>query len=285
MSSDALTWLKAATSIVSAGAYDDRPTHSYASAGGSIISATSAIHNHYQSLVPYTGKYALQKIKETNAQEKSELQRLNHQLQVYLENVKKLESLNTSLLSEVDNSKTSRRNSGATTVTEIQNLESLRTRLEQEQSGAVRNRVRIEDSERFSAFLNQRIQFFQNESELTRQKLQSLQVHLSGVSTQRENLRRGSKNLEDEIKREFERQLQAEKEFDQLRGALREARGKNQKIEYEIKTIMEMVTFYKNTYSEEINSLKVQNKKPLISASDLNKFYREELDLAIKQIR
>jgi hypothetical protein len=149
----------------------------------------------------------------------------------------------------------------------------------------VRNKLRIEDGEKLAYLLNARISFFQNEAENTKQRLQALQNYLSQMDQEREHLKRGATSAEDFIKEQHERQLSAEQEIDKLRQGLREARGNNQKIEYEIKTMLDMIAFYKHAYSEEVNEYRQRPKGAVFSSSDLNAFYRNELENAIRQIR
>jgi hypothetical protein len=93
-----LTALRAATSLATA-SFDESPAYST----HTVATVTSTASSNAFHL-----KYALQKIKEGNDYEKSEMQRLNHQLHSYLENVKMLESLNKSLIVEVDKAKAAR---------------------------------------------------------------------------------------------------------------------------------------------------------------------------------
>jgi hypothetical protein len=91
----ALTSLKAATSLATS-SFDESPAYStHTVATNASTTSSNAFHI----------KYALQKLKEGNVYEKSEMQRLNQQLHSYLENVKMLESLNKSLIVEVDKAK------------------------------------------------------------------------------------------------------------------------------------------------------------------------------------
>ncbi len=149
----------------------------------------------------------------------------------------------------------------------------------------MRNKLRIEDGEKLAYLLNARISFFQNEAENTKQRLQSLEAYFSQMDQECQNLKRGAASAEEFIKEQLERQMSAEQEIENLRLGLREARGNNQKIEYEIKTMLDMIAFYKHAYSEEVNEYKQRPKGAVFSTSDLNAFYRNELENAIRQIR
>jgi chromosome segregation ATPase len=286
---EALTSLKAATSLAVAAGFEDQAINPYyLDSTNQTLSTTSSSYQQVHT------KYALQKLKEGNVYEKSELQRLNHQLHSYLENVKMLESLNRSLMTEVDKVKDSLQPDY--TVSEKQewnsNFEHYKLKLQHEQVENLNARLKLEDGEKLAHLLNQRIQFFQNETETTRNRIQSLQKYLYDIENQRENLVRGAQSAQEDINREFDRQLMAEQDIENLRAALKEAKHKNKKIEYEIKTMLDMVAFYKHAYAEEVHTMRsgggqisIREKGGVLSNLDLNNFYKTELEHAIQQIR
>ena len=238
-SNDALTSFKVATSLMNAGAHDDSPsysTHTVATVASN--ASSSAFHI----------KYALQKLKEGNVHEKSELQRLNQQLHSYLENVRMLEALNKSLGQEVNRAKAQRQAQPAfTEKNELTgSLEQLRAKLEQEQQETVRNVLRIEDGERLAHLFDSRIGFYQGEAEATRARLSALQQYLNQVESEREHLMRGAVTAQEFIKQEQDRQMSAEQEIEKYRLELRDVRAQNKRIEYEIKTMLDMTAFYKH---------------------------------------
>ena len=245
--SEVLNTLQAATSLVSA-TYDDQENNPYfIEPSHQTLSTTSSTVQLVHS------KYALQKLKEGNVYEKSELQRLNSQLHSYLENVKMLESLNRSLMSEVEKAKLNHKPDISINKLEMSSsFESLKQKLEHHHLSNAETRLRIEDSEKLSHLLNERIAFFHKETELTRNRINALQAYLNDIEGQRQYLMRGAASAQEEINREFDRQLLAEKDIENLRLALKEAKMKNKKIEYEIKTMLDMIAFYKHAYSEEV---------------------------------
>jgi hypothetical protein len=118
-----LTSIKAATSLASASFREfESPAHST----HTVATVTSTASSNAFHI-----KYALQKMREGKDLEKSEMQRLNQQLHSYLENVKMLESLNKSLVVEVDKAKTQRQSQPAFTQnSELNvNLESVRSQV------------------------------------------------------------------------------------------------------------------------------------------------------------
>ena len=98
-SNDPYTSLKAATSLLSAVPYDGGSSPSYSTHTDQTVTSTQSA---------YQIKFALQKLKEGNVYEKSELQRLNQQLQKYLDNVQMLQNMNRSLMLEVEKAKQER---------------------------------------------------------------------------------------------------------------------------------------------------------------------------------
>ena len=230
-------------------------------------------------------KVAVTKIKSANTNEKSELQRLNSQLQKYLDDVKVLENLNAKLIAEVENAK-------AKSIPKIMDksqvdkeLEGVRTSLENKSNECVKFEIDLEEKQTEIQHINQRLKFLQNEADVHKNKIFTLQSQLNDIQTQKEHLVRSAHLAEDDIKREQERAFKAEGDLAKLRKSLSDSRSNNKKLEFAMQTILDQLAFIKAVHQEEVNDLRTRVTTGPISNLDLNNFYKTELVNAVRQIR
>ena len=253
----------------------------------SLRAATSLIVSSKQEVEPFNAvevyaKHTMAKVKSSSINERSELQKLNAQLQIYLENVRILEALNKRLMAEVERA----RNAHGPSVTisktsSYSDINLFRGKISSESVEAAKLKARIADSEALVAELNQRIKFYQTESESQKQKIYALQNQFDSFKNQREHLVRSAINAEEEIAREKSKQQKAEKDLEALRINLREARTRNRIIQAEIKNLVESLSFSKQVYTMEKSEVKVI---PGVTI-DVADFYRNELSAAVREIR
>jgi len=253
-------------------------------AATTLVAASRPEVETFTAIEQYT-KNAVIKLKNSNFNEKNELKKLNSQLHAYLENVRALEALNKHLIAEVDRAKLvhfpTLMNKGSLD----KDIETVRIRLEGESNDAVKYQTRIIESETLIQELNQRIRFYQVESESQKQKISVLQGQLEAFKGQRENLVRSALVAEDDIAREQTKQKKAEKDLEALRVSLRDSRLKNKSLEFEIQTILDELSFRKAVFNEEITELRTRPEGTILNPVDLSNFYKNELITAVRQIR
>ena len=231
-------------------------------------------------------KSAISKLKISKATEKNELRGLNEQFKTYLDNVKKLEALNRVLQADVEKAKLTANpklfDKNGINIT----LGSIRSKLEEQSFACARLQSKIESNDILTAHINDRLKFFHLEAEIFKQKVHTLQTYLTEMASQKEFLRRNAKILEDEISSEQSRILANEKDLESILLKLQDGRNKNKKLELEIQTLLDEISFDKTIFNEEIANLrnKVSNGITLLG-SDVSNFYKSELDVAIRQIR
>ncbi|RNA25655.1 calmodulin [Brachionus plicatilis] len=253
-------------------------------AAASLVTASKPEVESFTAMEQYT-KNAVLKLKNSNMTEKNELKKLNAQLHNYLENVRALEALNKHLISEVDRAKGFHFPTLANKNSADQEVQRVRVKLETESYDCVKHQTRILESEGLINELNQRIKFFQTESEAQRQKIGALQNQLDAFKEQRESLVRSALVAEDDIAREQGKHLKAEKDLDNLRSSLKDNRLKNKGLEFEIQTLLDELSFRKAVYNEEITELRSKPEGTILNPVDLSNFYKNELITAVKQIR
>lgn len=229
-------------------------------------------------------KETILKLKSSNLSEKNELKQLNLQLKTYLDDVKRLEALNLTLIDQVDKAKQAAIPKIMDKSSLDKQLEEVRVQLEDVSNECVKHQVNIEENEILNQNLAGKIKFHQNESELQKQKLTQLQILLDEIRNQRDYIVRSAKLAEDDIKREKDRMEKSESELSSLVRTLKDSRVKNKKLEFEIQSFLDELAFRKAVFAEEINEL---NKKPheVLSPIDLTNFYKQELLNAVRQIR
>lgn len=253
-------------------------------AAATLITASRPETENFNAIEQYT-KNAVIKLKNSNMTEKNELKKLNAQLHNYLENVRALEALNKHLIAEVDKAKGFHFPTLANKNSLDQDIQSVRIGLENESYNCVKHQTRILESESLINELNQRIKFFQAESESQRQNIGSLQSQLQTFKDQRESLVRSALAADDDVSREQAKQLKAEKDLESLRSSLKDSRLKNKGLEFEIQTLLDELSFRKAVYNEEITNLRTKPQGTILNPVDLSNFYKNELITAVKQIR
>ena len=231
-------------------------------------------------------KITISKVKNNAVIEKTELKRLNQQLKTYLENVRRLEALNRALQAEVEKAKIAAAPRLMDKSELSGKLGSIRSKLEEESLATVKLQTRIEANEILISHLNDRLRFFHLEAEIQKQKLITLQTYLTETANQKEFLRRNAKVLEDEIAAEKARILATEKDLEALLLSLQNGRNGNKKLELEMQTLLDEISFAKAIFNEEIVHLRNRVSNGIaFSGGDVSSFYKSELAIAIRQIR
>lgn len=196
-----------------------------------LVSATD-----HKSVISDWTKTAVMTLKNTSTNEKTELQRLNIELQKYLNNVKVLEELNSALMAQVETEKSQSTPKIMDKSNLDEKLQSVRVDLENEAFSAVESEIKLEEAKSLSMELNERSKFLSNEAELARKKIQMLQMQLSEFEAQKDALARGAVIAKDTITREQERIAKAELDLEQLLKSLSSERSRSKKVEFEIHT-------------------------------------------------
>ena len=202
------------------------------------IKATTALVSatNHKSVISDWTKTAVSTLKNTSTNEKTELQRLNIELQKYLSNVKLLEELNSALIAQVETER-SRSTPKIMDKSKLdEKLQSTRVDLENEAFNAVESEIKLEEAKSLSMELNERSKFLSNEAELTRKKMHILQSQLSEFEAQKEALTRGATIAKESIVREQEKISKAELDLEHLLKSLSSERSRSKKVEFEIHT-------------------------------------------------
>jgi hypothetical protein len=204
-----------------------------------------------------------------------------------LKNVKILENINANLILKVEAAKAKFAPKEIDKTQLNATLDKVRKNLENEALDCVEQRILTEKYESISDHYNQRLQFFQAEGEIQKQKIHCLQNYLRDINSQREYLNRSTDVTHDDIEREKASALKSEKDLQILRDQLVKSRLSVKKSEFECQTILDQLTFLKAVFDEEINALKAHKNSlcSLNNGSDVIDFYRKELNSAIEQIR
>lgn len=276
--------LKAATAVTTLGSDVVQETSSVADA----LQATTAVvalGSSSTSSIDNWTKNAITKLKNHSDTDKGELQRLNVQLQGYLENVRILEQLNKSLIKEVDKAKESFAPKLFDRGQFDPQLNSLRVKLEEESNECVKYKARIEESENICQHIGQRIKFYNSDVQTNRQKINALENQLADINSQRDYLIRSANLAEESISREQQRITTAEKDLENLINKLKNDRSKNKQIEFEMQTLNDELSFLKAVFQEEISDMRLKVNGGGLTSSDLTNFYKNELVTAIRQIR
>ena len=229
---------------------------------------------------------AVVKLKATTETEKNELQRLNNQMKEYLDNVKRLEAMNRAFQGEVEKAKIAFAPKVMDKSSFNSSLGVTRAKLEEESMATVRFKSRIEASEILTNHITDRLKFFQKEAEIASNKLHSLQKYLNEMNNQKELLKRNAKSVEDDINKEHAKILQSEKDLEALLERLKDSRITNKRLEFEMQTLLDEVNFCKNVFNEEVNDMRVRlGNGTAFDGNDLSSFYKNELAIAVRQIR
>ena len=258
---DVQTAMKATTALVAAGGMD------------------------HKAVISDWTKATVLRLKNTSTNDKSELQRLNLELQKYLGDVRILEELNSALLAEVDAEKSRSKPKIMDKSALDEKLHNMRVDLENESLNAVEFEIKAEETKALTAEIGERTKFLTTEADIARKKMQILQSQLAEIQAQKDTLGRGVTLAEETINREQERASKAEIDLDKLTKSLSAARSRNKKIEFEIHTYMDELSFRKEVHKEELHDLNNRVSQGPLSSVDLNNFYKSELVNAVRQIR
>lgn len=230
-------------------------------------------------------KQAIIKMKDSTAIEKSEMQRLNRELKSYLDKVKALENLNATLMQQVQEARNRAMPKVVDKTDFDKQLSEARKRIGDEANDCAKYEAIYAKNKDEIAYLNGRIKFQQNEIELQNKLLTQLNGELAQFGNQKQALLNGQKHTEQEIVKEKEKIARAEEELKKLNQSLKESRSNNKKLEFEIQTLEEELTFAKAVREEELNQLNAQAPEILTGGVDSNAFYRNELNNCVIQIR
>lgn len=276
--------IKAASAVTTLGADQAQET---ANPVGAVQAAAAvvALGSESTSNLESWTKNAIIKLKNNSDTDKSELQRLNLQLETYLENVRVLEQLNKTLIGEVDKAKEAFAPKLFDRSEFDPQLNKLRVKLEEESNECVKFKARIEESENLIQHIGQRIKFYQSDVQADRQKIAGLENQLADINSQRDYLVRSSNLAEESITREKQRIAQAENDLENLIKKLKQDRSKNKQIEFEMQTLNDELAFLKAVFQEELNDMRLKVNASGLTSSDLTNFYKNELVTAIRQIR
>ncbi len=283
--------MKAATSLVTL-SKDEPEIVEVSSRGGlfdSMKAATSLITmSHNEVEIPHESwtKKTITNYHNTNINDQKELQRLNLQLKNYLENVRVLEALNKTLISEVEIARTRSMPQLVDKSKLDEQLDAVRLRLEDESTDCVIHQARLEEIENLTAHLNSRLKFYFNEGEIQKQKIITLQNQCSEIKNSREYVIRSAELAQENIEREKVRIFQSEKDLESLRSKLRTSKSKNKQVEFEMQTLLDEIEFRKAVFNEECAEIRTkQQNGRVLEGVDLSNFYRNELVTAVRQIR
>lgn len=230
-------------------------------------------------------KALVSKVKLSSSNEKTQLRELNSKLKNYITDVRILEDKNKYLLDELNKAKLDALASLNNPELEKE-LSLMRTKLEDELKEKVTCPIRIDHADNLKNHLMERIAFFEKEGLVNKEMINQLQNRLKEVSTMRENLVISAEGADSEIERERNKQQQAETQLENLRKTLSANKFKNKKVELEKQSLTDEIKFRKGVFQEEKEKLE-SLKSALNSANvpGLNNFYKNELDLAIRDIR
>jgi intermediate filament protein if len=248
------------------------------SANDSINSANSEFYEDAPK------KSNLAKLKSSNVITRSELQDLNVKLGAYLDRAKDLERLNQRLLKEVEEARALKVPKNEDRKELANAVDQARIDLENESKDCVRHELNIEKDEGARQEYINRIKFYQAEADAQKQKIAKLLQELADISDEREYILRSARQVENDISREQNTMNRAENELDELRQKLADIKNKNKQLEFEMQTLQDEKEFCKAVHDEELTELKNLNKS-IPSTRDLNKFYKDQLAQAVKDIK
>ena len=229
-------------------------------------------------------KTSLAKLKSSNIVTRSELQDLNVKLGAYLDRAKALEQLNQSLLKQVEAARALQIPKGDDRKELAGAVDQARIDLENESKDCVRHELNIERDEAVRQEYINRIKFYQTETDAQKQKISKLLQELADISDEREYILRSARQVENDITREQTTMNRAENELEELRQKLVDIKNKNKELEFEMQTMQDEKEFCKAVHDEEIAELK-NSIKAIPSTRDLNKFYKDQLAQAVKDIK
>jgi chromosome segregation ATPase len=166
-------------------------------------------------------------------------------------------------------------------------VEDVRFQLEKQSIDCVNYEIKVDDAKSLVDHITQRLKFFQTEADIQHQKINALENRLAEISGERNHLLRSAKIAEDDIARDQNQILKSEQELENLRKQLSNNRLLNKKIEFEIQTLQDELAFRKAVFNDESTELRTQSSKGInvIPAVDLSNFYKNELAIAVRQIR
>ena len=246
------------------------------------ISANDSINSEFNE--DTSKKSNLAKLKSSNAISRSELQDLNVKLGAYLDRAKALEQLNQSLLKQVEDARALKIPKNDDRKELARAVDEARIELENESKDCVHHELNIEKDEASRQEYINRIKFYQSEADAQKQKITKLLQELADISDEREYILRSARQVENDINREQNTMNRAENDLDELRQKLADIKNKNKHLEFEMQTLQDEKEFCKAVHDEELNELKNLNKS-IPSTRDLNKFYKDQLAQAVKDIK
>lgn len=229
-------------------------------------------------------KLNINKLKSANEIDKTELKKLNFQLEQYLDKAKQLEALNQELARQVELEKQRQIPKGDNNKDLRVELDKTRIDLENESKDCVRNEIDVEKNDGAIQEYKNRIKFYLNENDLQKQKIAKLSQALADIDDERDYIMKSATQVENDIIRDQDAMFKAEGDLEELRNRLADLRNKNKDLEFEMQTLQDEKEFSRALHEVEVAALK-NSVKAVPSTRDLNKFYKDQLKEAVRDIR
>lgn len=112
-----------------------------------------------------------------------------------------------------------------------------------------------------------------------------MQNKLANSSSERDYLKNGTKIALGDIENEREKQFKCEKDLDNLRGNLLNAKSKNKGLAFELENLTDEIVFRKAVFLEESSYLRTKFNGTILNKGEVANFYKKELALAIDHIK
>jgi lamin B len=230
-------------------------------------------------------KSTILRFKNSNIDEKGEMQRLNVELKKYLTNVRILEDLNNALLSEIEQER--KRDVPIFTSSGELNEKLLEIRKELEKSALdlVEQNLSNDENKESISDLRHKTNFFEYESSLFKQKIPILEAQLNEFLRFKEVIFFDVNRLEKAIKTEQEKLNKTNSEIQNSRKVLNSSKLSNKKIEFEIDTLKDELAFRQEVHNQELDEMKKNIAKNTLSDVQIDELFRNELINSIKKIR
>jgi hypothetical protein len=230
-------------------------------------------------------EFNMQDFFKNRQNENSCLRNLNNQVVYYLRDSNNLEIQNRNLKKEIYNANLAPLKSHAENIKLDSCLDNMMSIIEREKLGRFLNRLRVEESEDYVRLLEQKIQNLEDEEEENKARINEIESILRETQHERSNLVQDALSVQDNLDQECCKYLIVKSDFDNVRNQLLLHRIENKKLESEVKTLLDMFAFYKKVYAEEKEHIKNSIEYKQQESSDLNQYYKDELQRAIQQIR
>ena len=230
-------------------------------------------------------KSTIFRLKNSNLDEKSELQRLNTELKKYLVNVQVLEEVNTRLVLEIENE----RGRHVPILKHLsdynEKLTATRLELEKNSSDLVEKNLIFEENQDLILDVRQRINFLEYESSKIREKIPVLESELSVFENFKEDISKDVHSCARAVRNEKEKIANFTHAIEKSRKELNHSKSLNKRYEFEIETLKEELAFRKEIHKEELEETRKNVSNSSMSTAEIEVFYKNELARAIHDIR